>query len=266
VNAFTYPFPREAMLAAPSTDTSAGLDDAVVTAVAVLVEGLPVQAIVTPRDRKLAATAHWLVRGDGLVIGIETPVALAEALANLRFGGAFVANGAGVTSPSVRRSGEALRRAILDAVDSVWPAAECHWQPAAGAVAGRGHALVLTVGGLAADVGLVIAEAEAQPSEAAMPRADAAWGRGMRALISATGLPLRAILHERSMPLGEAVRLKPGDVLPIDTPREVQLRIGTHRLARGTIAPQGDDGTLIVTVTNRRAAPITDHLPGEELS
>jgi flagellar motor switch/type III secretory pathway protein FliN len=266
MNAFTFPFAREAMLAPPTADAAAGFDDAVVTAVAALAEGLAVQAIVMPRDRKLAATAHWLVRDDGLTIGIETPVALAEALANLRFGGAFVASGAGVASPSVRRAGEALRRALLDAVDSVWPVTTPHWQPAAGAVAGRGHGLVLTVGGLAADVGLVIAEAEAVPTEALTPRADAAWGRGMRALISATGLPLRAILHERSMPIGEAVRLRPGDVLPIDTPREVQLRIGTHRLARGTIAPSGDDGTLTVTITNRRAAPLPDSISGEALS
>jgi flagellar motor switch/type III secretory pathway protein FliN len=255
MNALTFPFTRDAMLAPPSADAAAGFGDAVTAAVAPLVEGLAVLTLVAPHDRSLAGSAHWLARGDGLILGIDAPIALSEALANLRFGGAFVATGAGLGSASVGRAGGSIRGAIVAAIDCIWPAANMDWQPAAGAVQGRGFVLTLKVGGLAAEVVLVIAEAAPRAEEPAQPRADAAWQRGMRALISATGLPLRAILHERSMPLGEAVRLRPGDVLPIDTPREVQLRIGTHRLARGTIAPQGDDGALFVTVTNRRALP-----------
>ena len=114
-------------------------------------------------------------------------------------------------------------------------------------------------GDLSAAITSIVAAPDAAEitQSAAGPRTDIAWARGMRALLGATGLPLRAVLHERQLPLAQAVQLAPGDVLPIEAPRDVQLRIGTHHIARGTIAPLGDEGALLVTIISRRPDPAT---------
>ena len=67
----------------------------------------------------------------------------------------------------------------------------------------------------------------------------------------------RLLRHWQTVPLAQAVQLAPGDVLPIEAPRDVQLRIGTHHIARGTIAPLGDEGALLVTIISRRPDPAT---------
>jgi len=199
-----------------------------------------------------------MLRSDGLRCAVTVAPQLAEALASLSLGGSFAAEATrpDTLSPSERRAYRTLVAACLAAVDSLWLTDAPLWQPASDAVCGTGHTIEVTSGALTAQISLVIAAADtAQP--AATPRAEIAWSRGMRALLGATGLPLRAVLHERQMPLAQAVQLAPGDVFPIEAPRDVQLRIGTHPVARGTVAPLGDDGALLVTITSRRPDPAT---------
>jgi hypothetical protein len=266
MNAMTFPFSATrgaAVEAAP--DNASLLATRVGAALARLVPTLALTTVVSavppPGDRVAVA----MLRSDGLRCAVDIAPQIAEALASLSLGGSFSAEAARAetATPSVRRAQRTLIGACLEAVDAVWPGDGTNWQAASGPVAGTTHGFTISAGELSAAIGLVIAAPDAarDAGEAVQtatgPRTDVAWARGMRALLGATGLPLRAVLHERQLPLTEAVQLAPGDVLPIEAPRDVQLRIGTHHIARGTIAPLGDEGALLVTIISRRPDPAT---------
>lgn len=261
MNAFTFPFDlipgTKAETAPLAPDRTHSFADALARALTPLADG--VALVVSLRAKapvRLSDDAVFLQRNDGVRLGFDLPCALAQAVASLRCGGSFVAasdHGASDVSPSVRRAETAIIAAITTAADRNWPLPGANWQiiGVGAPIMGVPIALTLSAPGLDLDIGFRFAAAQPAPETPIAQRADVAWQRGMQMLIGNTGLPVRAVLSERMLPLAEVLRLQPGDVLPLDTPREVNLRIGTHRLTRGTITPLGDDGGLIVTIGER---------------
>lgn len=267
MNAQTFPF---AALRGGSATVPDRLDQLAARLASTLARCIPEVALtiaLVPLPPAGDRVAVAMQRSDGLGAAIDVAPQLAEALVNHALGGSFAAEAVrGETlTASERHAQRQLVAACLEALDLVWPVTGAQWQSANTPVTGTGHGFAVRAPGFDALIGIEIARSDAPNTDTSAPsgRAEAAWSRGLRALIGATGLPLRAVLHERQLPLDQAVRLKPGDVLPIETPREVQLRIGTHRVARGTIAPLGDDGALLVTITSRRPDPATLASPEE---
>ncbi|MGL4541769.1 MAG: hypothetical protein ACRCUI_04575, partial [Polymorphobacter sp.] len=166
-----------------------------------------------------------MLRGDGMQVAIGIAAELAEALATAQFGGGFTAgsNPGPELSPTARRAQRTLAHACLAAVNQVWSTDDANWQPGTGAVSGQSLAVEIAAADFKARIELIMVMpgAVAAAPAAGEARADAAGQRGMRALLGATGLPLRAVLLERQLPLAQAVQLAPGDVLPIEAPRDV---------------------------------------------
>ncbi len=266
MNAQTFPF---AALRGGSAAAPDRLDQLAARLGSTLARCLPDVALtidVAPLPPAGDRVAVAMQRSDGLIAAIDVAPQLAEALVNHALGGSFTAEATrGETlTASERHAQRQLVAACLDALDLVWPATGAQWQSAGAPVTGTAHGFAVRAPGFEATIAIEIARSDAPKADTAPASGRAAaWSRGLRALLGATGLPLRAVLHERQLPLDQAVRLRPGDVLPIETPREVQLRIGTHRIARGTIAPLGDDGALCVTITSRRPDPATLASPEE---
>ena len=262
MNAMTFPFAATRGAVADDKPDSAGqLATRLGSALARLVPALTLTGAAVPTSAPVDRVAVAMLRSDGLRCAVDVAPELAEALVSLSLGGSFSA-GAGRTetlTSSERRAQRTWVTACLEAVDMTWPADDSTWQPAGAPVVGTSHGFTVSAGDLSAAITLIVAAHDAAEvaQSAAGPRTDVAWARGMRALLGATGLPLRAVLHERQLPLAQAVQLAPGDVLPIEAPRDVQLRIGTHHIARGTIAPLGDEGALLVTIISRRPDPAT---------
>lgn len=260
MNAMTFPFNAIGTAVADvAPDKSTLVASRLAAAIAKIIPGVSLTAQLGGAVYESEQLTVAMLRSDGLRCAVTVSPQLAEALASLSLGGSFTAEATrpDALTPSERCAQRSLVTACLDVIDSLWPAEPASWQVATGAVSGTEHAVEITAADLRSQILLVIAPADpakiAQPT--GTPRAEIAWSRGMRALLGATGLPVRAVLHERQMPLQQAVQLAPGDVLPIEAPRDVQLRIGTHNFARGTVAPLGDDGALLVTIISRRPDP-----------
>jgi flagellar motor switch protein FliM len=62
---------------------------------------------------------------------------------------------------------------------------------------------------------------------------DEAWGPVLTQHVRTATVEVRAVLTEIELSIGELKRLKPGDVLPIDAPREVRLFAGDQPIFRG---------------------------------
>jgi hypothetical protein len=262
MNAMTFPFAATRGAVADDKPDSAGqLAARLGSALARLVPDLTLTSAAKSASAPADRVAVAMQRSDGLRCAVDIAPELAEALVSLSLGGSFSAEAgrSETLTPSERRAQRTWVAACLEAVDGTWPADDAAWQPAGAPVIGTSHGFTACAGELSAVITLTVEATDAAEiaQSAAGPRTDIAWARGMRALLGATGLPLRAVLHERHVPLSQAVQLAPGDVLPIEAPRDVQLRIGTHHIARGTIAPLGDEGALLVTIISRRPDPAT---------
>jgi flagellar motor switch protein FliM len=82
--------------------------------------------------------------------------------------------------------------------------------------------------------------------------ANEAWVPTLVSHLNETTLELRGVLSEVPITLGELVRLKPGDVIPIDPPSDVQLCAGECPLFLGRFGLSRGRNALKVVGTARR--------------
>ncbi|TRW14092.1 FliM/FliN family flagellar motor switch protein [Glacieibacterium frigidum] len=220
-------FPRaDAAVAAVAPDRSADIADW-------LAARCGFAASVVPGGGAPPAMTWWR-REDGAAFGCGGGTALASALLARDCGGAFEAGGPGGASVAraVRDLGMALRDALVPGGG---------WAPG-----GEGPATVhaVTVGGVEDTLAIGIVAA---PCRAAM-QARETWGQGLNAALSRVVLPLRLVLHEDRVAMRTVRTLGVGDVLPIATAREVALRSGRHRVARGRVI-DGETGRIEIVAT-----------------
>lgn len=184
-------------------------------------------ASVAPDDAAKPAMTWWQ-RDDGAAFGWGGGVRIAGALLSRDCGGAFEPGGSGTSvARAARDLGIALRDALLPGAG---------WQPG-----GEGVAQVLAVGVGGVEDTLAIGIVPA-PCRVAM-QARARWGQGLTAALARVVLPLRMVLHEDRVAMRDVRALAVGDVLPIATAREVALRSGRHRVARGRVI-DGETGRI----------------------
>jgi flagellar motor switch protein FliM len=84
--------------------------------------------------------------------------------------------------------------------------------------------------------------------------ANEAWVPSLAQHLHEAALELRAVLTEASITLGELVRLKPGDVIPIDPPAEVLLYAGDAPLFAGRFGLSRGRNALKIVAPLRRHA------------
>lgn len=206
--------------------------------------GIPVVATLcdVPDDAPMAA----FVRHDGLSVAIGVPQPLAAAVLNYRCGGAFVPGhtSGGAIRPIVTE----VEAALLRAADQVWPGTS-DWTAAPADRAATSFTLLLQAENH--DFTLVVAV-----RLPVVTKVDAyggmnrlAWTGKLRAALDATPFGVRAVLHDQMIPLAEALAMRVGDIVPIETRREVSLRLGDHALARGMITPDDDGGHRVAIVS-----------------
>ena len=197
----------------------------------------------------MSGEALSFARGDGLTMTIDLPRALCELVAVRRCGGPLsMADLTGATgSASVGRAVDRLTAAAMAAIDRACRGGT-GWLPADAGSTGETVTLRLDFDMLGFEVGLRLCAGAAAAPAQAIAEDHPHWPRDLQRLVGATGLPVRVVLHEKRVALADAARLRPGDVLPIETPRSVQLRIGTHSLGRGTVDPADENGVLLVTI------------------
>ena len=200
-----------------------------------------------------AATIMPYAAADGSRLGIALSPGLAEALVSHRCGGSLaVGDGVPGGAASVVRLHAELMAAILRIAAARWLPDGAAWSPApaTGPLSPPPlQAMTIHVGELRFPLGIAVVPAGA----ATAPDMPTAWAHDLRRSIAQVGFPVRAVLFETRLPLARAVQLRPGDVLPIETPREVGLRVGVHRLASGTIAPTDDGGHLVTIRSSARS-------------
>ncbi len=197
-------------------------------------------AVTLDDDAPRAATATGFVRADGMRIALTVPEALVGALVGVRCGGAFVpASSAGAGGASIAAE---IVAAVQSAADVAWPGGP-GWQAATSNDATPVIALSLSVGGY--DFAMPCALAPARC--VAAPVDTAGWAHQLRVALEATPFAVRAVLHDRILPLREALAIRVGDVLPIEARRDVSLRVGERALARGTITPEADGHRITIT-------------------
>ncbi|MGI4880046.1 MAG: FliM/FliN family flagellar motor switch protein [Janthinobacterium lividum] len=196
--------------------------------------------------------ATGFIRDDGWRLAFTVPIDLVGALISTRCGGPFVrsatagAGGAAITAE--------LTAAILAAADENWPGSGC-WQPDAVDPDAATFAVELASGGHVFILGCAVT-----PAAIAVVVPDIGdWFPRLHAALDTTPFAVRAVLHDRIVPLGEVLAFRVGDVLPIETRRDVSLRLGDRALARGTITPDDDGGhrVTIVAVGSAGVTPAT---------
>ncbi len=79
------------------------------------------------------------------------------------------------------------------------------------------------------------------------------WSPALSAHLRDAAVEVRAVLAEVGISLGELMRLKPGDVIPIDPPREVRLYAGDRPLYAGRFGVSRGRNALKVLGAVRRA-------------
>lgn len=199
-----------------------------------------------PADLDLAAYS----RDDGVRLVIGLPRTLAAAIVTHRCGGGFDSTGVVLDSPSVDRT----HRELAALACRAWPG-HGEWTPCPTADPPVDGA-TLTIDGRVFGIGCtVVLPAPAAP--VAPPETVAAWAHDLRAAVAAMPYDLRVVLHEAGISLAAAVRLRAGDVIPIDTASAVLLRVGELALARGTVAtdPRGGHRITIVGGPSRGLCP-----------
>jgi flagellar motor switch protein FliM len=81
---------------------------------------------------------------------------------------------------------------------------------------------------------------------------DEAWGPTLSAHVREAAIEVRAVLTEVDISIGELQKLKPGDVLPIDAPREVRLYAGETPIYRGKFGTSRGRNALKILSLLRR--------------
>lgn len=210
-------------------------------------------------DRTTVAPApeFGFVRDDGWRLAFTVPVDLVGALISTRCGGPFVRSAtAGASGTAIAAE---LTAAILTAADEAWPGTG-GWQPDAVDPYAPLFAVELAAGGHVFILGCAVTPATIAPLVPDIGD----WFPRLHAALDTTPFAVRAVLHDRIVPLGEVLAFRVGDVLPIETRRDVSLRLGDRALARGTITPDDDGGhrVTIVAVGSAGVTPArTEDLP-----
>ncbi len=219
-----------------------------------------VEAGVARRDVPLAE-ALWYDEPGGGSLGLQLSSTLAEALVSYRYGGSLNGHDGqlGSTASVIRLQAE-LTATLLGVAAASWLTEGREWLITAVTARERTvlrpslHELLIELQRFSCSLRVGISPAMTSETTAGEP----AWARDVRRSLEHVSFPVRAVLFEMRLPLANAAQLRPGDVLPIETPREVGLRVGALRLASGTIAPT-DDGGHIATVRgsarSRRQSP-----------
>lgn len=201
----------------------------------------PVTAVTA--DATGDVTHTMFLRTDGLAVALDIPEMLAGAVLGHRCGGAFV---------PVRASGSAVARvvteietAILGVANRNWPGTG-EWLAAPIDVMPTSFAVRLEVEGHAFIVPLAIRLPVLATVKTGREVDRTAWAGALRTALDTIPFAVRAVVHDSMIPLSEALALRVGDIVPIETQRDVSLRLGEYALARGTITP--DDGGHHVTI------------------
>nr|WP_295658617.1 FliM/FliN family flagellar motor switch protein [Polymorphobacter sp.] len=219
------------------------------------VAGRPVAASCDRTAVSPAATTGF-IRDDGWRLAFTVPVDLVGALISTRCGGPFVRSAtAGAGGAAIAAE---LTAAVLAAADESWPGTG-RWQPYAVDPDVATFAVELAAGGHVFILGCAVTPATVAP---VVPDIGD-WFPRLHAALDTTPFAVRAVLHDRIVPLGEVLAFRVGDVLPIETRRDVSLRLGDRALARGTITPD-DDGGHRVTIVAVGSAGVTP-APTEDL-
>jgi hypothetical protein len=216
-------------------------------------------AVTVTDDRTVAGSlpSTGFVRGDGMRVAVTVPTDLVGALIGVRCGGPFVPSAAaGTAGASITAE---VVAAVLAAADATSPGLG-RWQPVERVEAAPTFTLRLTIAGCTFSLPCAIAVAP-MVTPSAPDTGD--WHRRLAAALDATPFAVRAVLHDRMLPLREALAFSVGDVLPIETRREVSLRLADRALARGRIAPDDDGGhrVTIITAGDAGVSPPTQELP-----
>ncbi len=82
---------------------------------------------------------------------------------------------------------------------------------------------------------------------------DEAWGPTLATHLRDASVEVRCVLTEFEISIGELKRLKPGDVLPIDAPRDVQLLAGGQPLYEGKFGVSRGRNALKILAPLRRS-------------
>ncbi len=82
---------------------------------------------------------------------------------------------------------------------------------------------------------------------------DEAWGPTLSTHLRDANVEVRAVLTELEITIGDLKRLKPGDVLPIDAPREVTLFAGDQPLYAGKFGVSRGRNALKILAPLRRS-------------
>lgn len=82
---------------------------------------------------------------------------------------------------------------------------------------------------------------------------DEAWGPTLATHLRDASVEVRCVLTELDISIGELKRLKPGDVLPIDVPREVTLFAGNQPLYEGKFGVSRGRNALKILAPLRRS-------------
>ncbi|UAJ09610.1 FliM/FliN family flagellar motor switch protein [Glacieibacterium megasporae] len=255
VSAWRFPPALQALVAVPAAINFTAFVDLLGGHLAPVV-GKP---LVTSFDQTAPAPvpATGFFRGDGWRVAVTVPMDLVGALISVRCGGPFSRStmaGAGGSAIVAE-----LTAAILAAADEAWPGGS-GWQSDASDPEAAAFAVDLTAGGLAFNLGCAVTPAPIVP---VIPDIGD-WFPRLHAALDATPFAVRAVLHDRVVPLAAVLGFAVGDVLPIETRRDVSLRLGDRALARGTITPDDDGGHRVTIVAVGSAGIIpakTEDLP-----
>lgn len=202
------------------------------------------------------ATAHWFGEPGGGCLGVQLSSTLAEALVSHRYGGGLNGHeGQLGSTASVLRLHAELMVTLLDVAAASWLTNGRKWLAAAVVERERFvlrpplQDMTIDLDGFSCPLGVGIAAAVVPLTTTIEPT----WTHDLRRALEHVSFPVRAVLFETRLPLAKAARLRPGDVLPIETPREVGLRVGAHRLASGTISPTDEGGHLVTIRASARS-------------
>jgi len=179
----------------------------------------------------------WWGRDDGAVCGVGGGARIAAALLARACGGAFDPDEA--RGVSVLRATRELAAGVRD---RLMPGGEWHAAPS-----GRATIFRVTVGGVDDVIAVAAVPAVTDPGPARE-----AWRASLGAALEAVALPVRLVLHEDRVALRTLRALSVGDIVPIVTAREVALRSGGHRLARGRIV-DGEPRCIEIVMTGDHA-------------
>lgn len=178
----------------------------------------------------------------------------------------------GLTPTETRFSRLIARQAMADIVAAFAPVAALEFEPVKQErsahfvdVAAPAETLLvnrfrIALGAAAGSLDFVVPAASIEPLRETLASASAIrgqsaaapWAPALADGLAEARLEVRAVLTEAEISLGELVRLKPGDVVPIEAPREAVLLAGDVPLCRARFGVSRGRNALTLTEILRR--------------